>query len=317
MSKADDIFWKQFGAILVALTLFTVVVFFIARDIAGGEFEKMQNAPSAVAERIAPVAKVRVGDPAQTVAAAAPVAAQTQAQAASEPAAGDGEAVYNSACVACHLAGVAGAPKLGDKAAWEGRLSVGEDALVQSVVKGKGAMPPKAGNPSLTEEQIRAAVQHMVNAVSPGAGAAGSTSNVVAAAAASAASTVTQAATAASETAKTAVAATVEKAQSAVSETAAKVATTVASTSGGKSGEEIYNSGCVACHLSGAAGAPKLDDKDAWTTRAGTGLEAMVQSVVKGKGAMPPKGANPSLSEGDIEAAVRYILEQAGVTPGS
>ena len=83
-----------------------------------------------------------------------------------------------------------------------------------------------------------------------------------------------------------------------------------------KAGEAIYNGGCVACHLSGAAGAPKLDDNAAWSDRAGAGFDALVQSVVKGKGAMPPMGANPSLSEADIRNAVRFMLDKAGVGGG-
>jgi len=77
-------------------------------------------------------------------------------------AAPDGAAVYKQACAACHAVGAAGAPKSGDKAAWARRLRKGEDALVASVVKGLGVMPPRGGNPSLTDEQIRAAVRYQI-----------------------------------------------------------------------------------------------------------------------------------------------------------
>ena len=66
--------------------------------------------------------------------------------------------------------------------------------------------------------------------------------------------------------------------------------------------------------MSGAAGAPKLTDKENWTTRAGAGFEALVASVIKGKGAMPANGGNPSLEQADVENSVRYMLEQAGVS---
>ncbi len=79
--------------------------------------------------------------------------------------AADGQKVYQQACVACHAAGVAGAPKLGDKAAWAPRLGVGAAGLTASVVKGKGAMPPKAGNGALTEAEIKAAVEYMLASV--------------------------------------------------------------------------------------------------------------------------------------------------------
>ena len=74
----------------------------------------------------------------------------------------DGKAVYDKTCVACHAAGVANAPKLGDKAAWAPRTGQGVPALVAAVVKGKGAMPPKAGAAALSEGEIKAAVDFML-----------------------------------------------------------------------------------------------------------------------------------------------------------
>jgi cytochrome c5 len=79
--------------------------------------------------------------------------------------AADGKAVYESTCVACHASGVANAPKLGDKAAWGPRVATGKAALVSSVKTGKGAMPPKAGNAKLTDEEIAAAVDYMLASV--------------------------------------------------------------------------------------------------------------------------------------------------------
>lgn len=74
----------------------------------------------------------------------------------------DGKAVYDKACAACHAAAVAGAPKLGDKAAWAPRTGQGKNGLVQTVVKGKGAMPPKAGNAALKDSEIADAVDYML-----------------------------------------------------------------------------------------------------------------------------------------------------------
>jgi len=76
--------------------------------------------------------------------------------------AADGKTVYGQTCAACHASGLAGAPKVGDKAAWASRTVGGKGGLVASVVKGKGAMPPKAGNASLTEEDIAAAIDYML-----------------------------------------------------------------------------------------------------------------------------------------------------------
>ncbi|MBC7781842.1 MAG: cytochrome c5 family protein [Proteobacteria bacterium] len=65
-------------------------------------------------------------------------------------------------CAACHVSGAAGAPKSGDKAAWAPRIKKGEEALVASALKGIGAMPARGGNPTLTDAQIRAAVQYQI-----------------------------------------------------------------------------------------------------------------------------------------------------------
>lgn len=78
--------------------------------------------------------------------------------------ANDGKAVYDRACVACHGTGVANAPRLGDKAAWGPRVGAGRDALVATVVKGKGAMPPRAGVAALKDDEIKAAVDFMLAA---------------------------------------------------------------------------------------------------------------------------------------------------------
>ena len=105
-----------------------------------------------------------VAAPAAPAAAAAVMTVAAVAPAAAAPAAAavDGEAVYKQACSACHAVGAAGAPKSGDKAAWAPRIKKGEDALVASAIKGIGNMPPKGGNPSLTDAQIRAAVAYQI-----------------------------------------------------------------------------------------------------------------------------------------------------------
>ena len=81
-----------------------------------------------------------------------------------------------------------------------------------------------------------------------------------------------------------------------------------AAASGPKDPAAIYNSVCGACHNSGAAGAPKLDDKAAWAPRVATGKDALVKSVIAGKGAMPPKGGAADLSDDEIKGTVEFIL---------
>ncbi|MFN3785290.1 MAG: c-type cytochrome [Thiothrix sp.] len=92
----------------------------------------------------------------------------TQASAKAAPAAktaagsGNGQKTYQAACAACHNSGAAGAPKLGDKAAWASRVGTGLAALYTSALKGKGAMPAKGGNASLADADVKAAVDYMV-----------------------------------------------------------------------------------------------------------------------------------------------------------
>jgi len=91
--------------------------------------------------------------------------AKEQTPAGSTAASDQGKEVYQKTCSSCHETGVSGAPKIGDKTAWDSLIAKGKDQLVQSVINGMGAMPPKAGNPSLSEEEIRAAVDYMVDQV--------------------------------------------------------------------------------------------------------------------------------------------------------
>jgi cytochrome c5 len=88
-----------------------------------------------------------------------------QASAGSTAASDAGKATYQKTCAACHETGVSGAPKIGDKTVWVGLIAKGKDQLVQSVINGMGAMPPNAGNPSLSEAEIRAAVDYIVDQV--------------------------------------------------------------------------------------------------------------------------------------------------------
>lgn len=95
--------------------------------------------------------------------AAAPAAAAPVAAAAPAGGAGAGEALYKQTCQTCHAAGVAGAPKFGDKAAWAPRLAAGMDAVYKNAVNGKGAMPPRGGAQA-SDADLRAAVEYMAAA---------------------------------------------------------------------------------------------------------------------------------------------------------
>ncbi|HYD62681.1 MAG TPA: c(7)-type cytochrome triheme domain-containing protein [Noviherbaspirillum sp.] len=76
-------------------------------------------------------------------------------------------------------------------------------------------------------------------------------------------------------------------------------------------GKAIYDAGCVACHSTGAAGAPKLGDAAAWAPRVKAGAPSLYTNAIKGKGAMPAKGGNANLSDADVRAAVNYMISQS------
>jgi len=129
----------------------------------------IESADSTAAANAAPAAAAPAAASASAAKAAAPAPAPTAGAVAPAPsqaaaAKPDGKKIYDTTCTACHTPGVAGAPKLGDKAAWAPHLKHGIDALYASALKGKGAMPAKGGNASLPDADVKAAVDYMVSA---------------------------------------------------------------------------------------------------------------------------------------------------------
>jgi cytochrome c5 len=80
---------------------------------------------------------------------------------------------------------------------------------------------------------------------------------------------------------------------------------------GGATGQKIYKQSCQACHANGVANAPKPGDKAAWAPRIATGMDAMLATAKKGKGAMPPKGTCMGCSDADLKAAIEYMVSQS------
>lgn len=280
----------------------------------------------AIAQRIAPVAGFEIVD------ASAPVKLA------------GGEEVYTTQCAACHTAGLAGAPKFADVAAWEPRLAQGYDGLLGSALKGKGAMAAQGGG-KFSDLEIGLAVVHMANAAGadfaePSAEPSAETPEAkadpvetVKTAAQAVATEVTEKAaatvTAATEGSKAIAAEVVDKAEQVVQSAAdsAKTAVAAAATAVVTAvapkvetpapatghdlavGKKTYGGMCTACHQMGIAGAPKSGDLAAWAGRAEKGVEALTATVLKGKGAMPPRGGSQASDE-DIAAAVAYMLSE-------
>jgi len=78
---------------------------------------------------------------------------------------------------------------------------------------------------------------------------------------------------------------------------------------GPKSGDQVYNTSCSACHGSGVMGAPKMGDAGAWESRVAQGMDALLDHAIKGFNAMPPKGGCMACSDDEIKAAIEYMLD--------
>jgi cytochrome c5 len=165
-AEHDRKFFDTFMMVLGILLGITVGLIVLARVIASNtSVAHKQEDPvfqQEVAARIGPVAKVAVAG--QDNSALAPEAAAPVVAAEDLP----GETVYNQACVACHGAGIAGAPKFGDKAAWAARIAQGADVLHTHALQGfqgkGGFMPPKGGRTDLSDQSVINAVDYIVAA---------------------------------------------------------------------------------------------------------------------------------------------------------
>ena len=370
---------KQLIIVIVAAFVIPVgLILLLVAFITGGKHvdeQGMALKPESIAERIKPVAAVNLRD------ANAPKVVLS------------GEQVYQQICKVCHEAGVAGAHKFGDKAAWGPRLADGLEVLTKNAIAGIRAMPPRGGNPDLSDLEIARAIVYMGNA----AGAAFKEPAAPVAAAAAKDGAPAQAASAALPakvlfaTGKSAVdadgakaiaaaadylkanagtkvnlsgfvdssgnaaknadlakrrafavrdaltkagvaedrvvlkkpaeikggdAAEARRVEISLADTVAVVSATAApaappSAAKADAGKALYDTACQVCHVAGVAGAPKFGDKEAWAPRIKTGIEALHASVLKGKGAMPPKGTAMNASDADIKAAVEFMVAAA------
>lgn len=169
MSKQDSQFFNVFSVVLGLLVAFAILVFALAHYV--GKHE--QNAKVLKDPMLIESVEGRIGIPARVAVAGqdnsalkiAPVSTSTVTAAAADYK--TGVEVFEGACKACHGAGIAGAPKAGDHAAWAPRIAKGKPTLYEHALKGFSSkagsiMPPKGGAISVSDDLIKAAVDHMV-----------------------------------------------------------------------------------------------------------------------------------------------------------
>ncbi|MDM8564831.1 c-type cytochrome [Candidatus Halobeggiatoa sp. HSG11] len=180
-----------------------------------------------------------------------------------------GKAIYDKSCIACHGSGVLNAPKLGNQADWEHRILKGEKVLLQNAINGLSSMPPRGGA-FLNDEELKLALSYMLASVT-------------------------------TETVVTPKVVDVVKTEPSAVKPVANVDTKQ------HAGKSVYDKVCMACHNAGLLNAPKLANKDDWTTRITKGEATLLQNSINGINAMPPRGGN-FVSDADMKLAVQYML---------
>ena len=280
-AQHDALFIRNFGIVLVGLTVLGIVIAILARTVYSNFVTSTGIYDQNIEARLAPAGQVNTSGETVTLAGSAPTAGASPA--ATPMAASPGEATYNKVCFACHAQGIAGAPKFGNAAAWEARIAQGNDTLYKHAIGGftgsAGMMPPKGGAVDMADEDIKGAVDFMVRAAQGSSAAAVTAPPMV----------------------DSAVVAPTTDAEPAVA---------VA----GK-GKEVYDAVCFACHTPGAAGAPKFGDAAAWSVRVAKGKELLYDHAINGfmgeAGLMPPKGGRPDFADADIKSAVDYMTSNS------
>ena len=162
-SMSDQKFIKSFSIFLVLGVVLTLLLILLGNFNAGTITDQVRDERNAMAEAGNKNALQPVGQ----ISVAGDEAAQAETvQVAAAAAAIDGASVYQSACMACHAAGIAGAPRVGDAGAWAERIAQGNETLYTNAIQGlqgqAGVMPAKGGNMSLSDDEVKAAVDHMV-----------------------------------------------------------------------------------------------------------------------------------------------------------
>jgi cytochrome c5 len=152
----DKQFFTTFFSIMAGLAVLAIVLVMIASNLTSDVAEYEPD--EVVIENIKPVGEVYIAGESEPEAAPAAAAAETVAAGPKS-----GEEVYNGNCMACHGTGAAGAPKVGDAAAWAPRIAAGMDSLLANATNGLNAMPPKGLCMSCSAEELQGAIEYMIN----------------------------------------------------------------------------------------------------------------------------------------------------------
>jgi len=283
---SDSSMQKMMIIVGIALCVLTVTIMITARTLSSGsndEFDALlQNAKM---DRIKPAGQIR-----------------TEAPEVSEEvvAALSGEEVAGGACAACHISGAANAPKFDDRAEWDKRAELGIEALVASVINGKGAMPARGGS-THSDEEITRAVEYMAGLgnfgrIDEAAAPAEETASTDAPAAEDVADeSSTAESTEAAPTAEATEAAEAESTEGAAATAAAAgTVTGVIAALTPRIQTTVDEGVCAGCHAAGAE----------------QGYAALAQTVASGKGAMPPRGGS-DLTDDELLIAVEYMVQKS------
>jgi cytochrome c5 len=170
VSKQDTHFFNVFSMVIGLLVAVAIALFALARIVASQTQDRdvLEDASyvKSVEERVSPFAKEAVAGQDNAALAIKPDAAGAQAGAGTAEMPQTGEALFQQTCSACHGAGIAGAPKAGDKAAWGPRIDKGMPTLYDHAEKGfqgsSGVMPAKGGRPDVPDDLVKKAVDYMV-----------------------------------------------------------------------------------------------------------------------------------------------------------
>jgi len=176
-TQFTNVFSIMIGGLIVLTIALIILAIFMSSDVKQSDInEQVRN--NEVGQTLEPFGQINIGEapaPQQTAEATGTADDGAAPDAGGEAAAG-GESVYQIACAACHTSGVAGSPVRGDVDAWRDRIAKGMDTLYDHAINGfqgsAGVMPAKGGNPALSDAEVRAAVDYMIEASSPDTGAA-------------------------------------------------------------------------------------------------------------------------------------------------